>query len=678
MLKPLLIEIGVEELPAIPLLNELKNIEKKWLKELEDKLLICEFEFFYTPRRLVLWHREFKTKQDDGEIELFGAPLSIAFKDGKPTQAAHGFAKKCNVDISELSTTTKGGKEVLYYKKQMKGKPSSELLWQMIKNWLTSLDFGKSMRWGSVGKNFIRPVRWVNVMLGNDLIEMEIFGVSSSKHTYVHRISSFDAKPIDSILDYFDILKKGGVTLCQEQRRTTILKGFEKIAKNNNITIDIDDNLLEEVVAITEHPTPLLGHFDKEFLTLPKEVIITSMKEHQRYFPVFKDAKLTNGFIVVSNALTDDFSKVVQGNERVLRPRLADALFFYKNDLQRGLSLNGLEKVLFMDGLGSVKDKITREGKVAHELYVLYKDAHNLDEQKIDRAVLLAKADLMSEMVYEFTELQGIMGYYYALALDEDKEVALAIKEQYLPQGESSPLPSTYTSAIVALAIKIDTLLSLFSINQIPTGSRDPFALRRGVNGIIRIVLKFNLKFDIMQIFTSLSNNYASFDLSKLEKFFLERIKQFYKVNSSIIEAVLSTGEREIISIDKKIAAVSQMAAGDDFTQTFSTFKRVANIIKDVDLSQEYKVDSKLFTKEAEYELFAKFNQIKTEKFSGYLQELDALLGLKPYLERYFEDVMVNTQDIAVKNNRKALITLIYKSFLHIADIKEITVKDDL
>lgn len=674
MLKPLLIEIGVEELPAIPLLNELKNIEKKWLKELEDKSLICEFEFFYTPRRLVLWHREFKTKQDDSEIELFGAPLSIAFKDGKPTQAAHGFAKKCNVDISELSTATKGGKEVLYYKKQMKGKPSSELIGQMIKNWLTSLDFGKSMRWGSVEKSFIRPVRWVNVMLGNDLIEMEIFGVSSSKHTYVHRISSFDTKPIDNILDYFDILKKGGVTLCQEQRKTTILKAFEKIANNNKITIDIDDNLLEEVVAITEHPTPLLGHFDKEFLTLPKEVIITSMKEHQRYFPVFKDTELTNGFIVVSNALTDDFSKVIHGNERVLRPRLADALFFYKNDLQRGLSLKGLEKVLFMDGLGSVKDKITREGKVAHELCMLYKDAHDLDEQKIDRAVLLAKADLMSEMVYEFTELQGIMGYYYALALDEDKEVALAIKEQYLPQGESSPLPSTYTSAIVALAIKIDTLLSLFSVNQIPTGSRDPFALRRGVNGIIRIVLKFNMKFDITQIFTSLSNNYASFDLSKLEKFFLERIKQFYKVNPSIIEAVLSTGEREIVSIDKKITAVSQMVAGDDFAQTFSTFKRVANIIKDVDLSQEYKVDSKLFTEEAEHELFAKFNQTKTEKFSGYLQELDALFGLKSYLDRYFEDVMVNTQNIAVKNNRKALITLIYKSFLHIADIKEITV----
>lgn len=674
MLKTLLIEIGVEELPAIPLLNELKNIEKKWLKELEDKSLACEFDFFYTPRRLVLWHREFKTKQDDSEIELFGAPLSIAFKDNQPTQAALGFAKKCNVDISELSTTIKGGKEVLYYKKKAQGKPTSQLLEQMIKNWLTSLDFGKSMRWGDVKESFIRPVRWINVMLGNELIEMEIFGVKSSKYTYVHRTSSFDMKPVNNAYEYFDILKDGGVTLFQDERRDNILKVFKDISKTNNITIDIDNNLLDEVVAITEHPMPLLGSFDEEFLTLPDEVIITSMKEHQRYFPVFKDLKLTNRFIVVSNALTNDYSKVINGNERVLRPRLADALFFYKNDLQRGLSLNGLEKVLFMDGLGSVKDKIDREIQVAHKLCELYKDTHALDELKIIRAVSLAKADLMSEMVYEFTELQGIMGYYYALALGEDKEVAIGIKEQYLPQGENSPLPSTYTSAIVALAIKIDTLISLFSINQIPTGSRDPFALRRGVNGIIRIVLEFNLEFNIVQVFASLQKQYASFDLSKLENFFLERIKQFYKVNPSIIEAVLSTGDRDIVSIDKKIDAVSKMVEGDDFVQTYSTFKRVANIIKDIDLSQEHKVDTKLFVQEAEHELYSQFNQVKTKRYPDYFQELAALFGLKPYLDRYFEDVMVNADDTAIRNNRKALITLIYKSFLHIADIKEITV----
>lgn len=674
MLKPLLIEVGVEELPAIPLLNELQNIEKKWLKQLEEKSLVCEFDFFYTSRRLVLWHREFKTKQDDSDIEMFGAPLSIAFKDGQPTNAAIGFAKKCNVDVSELSTATKGGKEVLYYKKYLQGKPSSSLLQEMIRSWLHSLDFGKSMRWGNIKESFIRPVRWLNVMLGDDLVEMEIFGVRSQKHTYVHRMSSFDACHTNSSLEYFDVLKNGGVTLFQDERKKDILKAFEEIVKNNNITIEIDNALLNEVVAITEHPTPLLGSFDEEFLALPSEVIITSMKEHQRYFPVFKDSKLTNGFIVVSNALTDDFSKVLQGNERVLRPRLADAMFFYKNDLQRGLSLNGLEKVLFMDGLGSVKDKIEREAKVAHELCAMYKNTHNLHEQKIQRAVLLAKADLMSEMVYEFTELQGIMGYYYALALGEDKEVALGIKEQYLPQGENSALPSTYTSAIVALSIKIDTLMSLFSINKIPTGSRDPFALRRGVNGIIRIVLEFGFRFDIVQVFASLSKDYSPFDLSKIENFFLERIKQFYKVNPSIIEAVLSTGERELIAIDKKIDAVSKMVESEDFSKTFSTFKRVANIIKDVDTSQEYKVESELFTQEAEHELYDRFNQIKTQAFEDYSQELTALFGLKPYLDRYFDDVMVNAQDTAVKNNRKALIAGIYKSFLHIADIKEITV----
>lgn len=673
MLKPLLIEIGVEELPAVPLLKELKNIEKKYADILEKNSLLGEFEFYYTPRRLVIWHREFKTMQDDSTEEFFGAPVAVAYKDGEPTPAAKGFANKCGVTVQEIGKAEKGGKEVLYYKKELQGKPSVELLSDIIESWIKSLEFGKSMRWGSLDESFIRPIRWVNVLLGDELVDIKLFGVASAKKTFVHRISNFDAVSIDGAKEYFEVLQAGGVTLFPELRREKILTDFASLENNNGIKIEIDEDLLDEVVAITEHPTALLGSFDMEFLRLPPEVIITSMKEHQRYFPVFKDGKLINKFCVVSNALTDDFSKVIEGNERVLRPRLSDGLFFYDNDLKKGLSTDGLEKVVFMKGLGTVADKIEREKKIANTLFDMYAPKES-SKETLERAVSLAKADLMSEMVYEFTELQGLMGCYYAKALGERDEVAQAIKEQYLPDGEESALPSTVMSAIVAMSLKLDTLLGMFSINQIPTGSRDPFALRRAVNGLIRITKEHNLEFDIVETLTILSKEYEAFDMSKLEAFFLERVKQYFKVNPSIVEAVLASGERELLAIGKKIEALEIMVESEGFSESFSTFKRVSNITKDIDMSLDMSIDNKLFEEEAEKILHVRYLEVSTCKYDSYEAELDALLGLKPELDKFFEDVMVNAEDEAVKNNRKSLVASIYKSILKIADIKEVSV----
>ena len=671
MFKPLLIEIGVEELPAVPLLKELKNIEKKFAQVLEKNSLLGEFKFYYTPRRLVIWQREFKLKQDDSVEEFFGAPLAIAYKDGKPTPAGNGFARKCGVGIDELGKAKKGNKEVLYYKKNVQGKNSIDLLEDMIKDWIFSLDFGKSMRWGSLDESFIRPVRWINVMLGDELVDIELFGVKSAKKTFVHRISNFDALDIDGEKSYFKTLKNGGVTLFDDERREDILNDFSNIERENGVKIEIDEDLLDEVVAITEHPTALLGSFDEEFLKLPPEVIITSMKEHQRYFPVFKDEKLINKFVVVSNALTDDFSKVIEGNERVLRPRLADALFFYENDIKNGLSIKGLQKVAFFNGLGSLSDKIDRERKVAFKLFDMYKPDANRDD--LDRAITLAKADLMSEMVYEFTELQGLMGYYYAKEAGERLEVATAIKEQYLPDGEDSELPSTPLSAIVAMSIKLDTILALFSVNQIPTGSRDPFALRRGVNGLIRITEEHKLEFDIVKMLKELSIEYKNIDMDKLEKFFLERIKQYYKVNPSIIEAVLSSGERELLRLGAKIKALSALVESEGFSEVFSTFKRVANITKDVNLDNDLIINDKLLSEEAEKVLYKRYSEVSEKSYDSYEEELDALFGLKPELDRFFDEVMVNVDDESVKNNRKALVAFIYKSILKIADIKEVS-----
>ena len=673
MIKTLLIEIGVEELPAVPLLKELKNIEKKYADILEQYRLLGEFEFYYTPRRLVMWHREFKTIQEDSVEEFFGAPLQVAYKDGEPTAAAHGFAKKCGVSLEELSTATKGGKEVLYYKKEIKGKSAVELLQSIILEWLHALDFGKSMRWGSLDESFIRPIRWVNVMLGDELVDVEIFGVKSAKTTHLHRIAQFDAVSVSGAKEYFEQLKSGGVTLFQDERAKKITEDIAQLEHQNGVKVEIDQELFDEVVAITENPTALLGSFDEEFLELPPEVIITSMKEHQRYFPVFKDSKLTNKFVVVANAYTDDFSEVIAGNERVLRPRLSDGMFFWHNDIKNGLSTDGLEKITFFKGLGSVADKIKREEKIASVLY----DKFAVDASKEDlvTAVKLAKADLMSEMVYEFTELQGIMGYYYAKKAGYSDDVALAIKEQYLPEGEESELPSTPLSAIVAMSLKIDTLLALFSINQIPTGSRDPFALRRAVNGIVRIVNAFGFRFDIDSDLKELATIYENeIDFEKLEAFILERIKRYYKVNPSIIEAVLASGERELLALGKKIAALDAMVNSEGFDAISATFKRVANITKDVDLDNIAQVDSSLFEDASEKELLQAFEAVQNKEYGSYEEQLDALLGLKPQLDTFFDNVMVNAEDEAVKNNRKALVASIYKAILSIADIKEVSV----
>lgn len=682
MLKPLLIEIGVEELPAVPLLHELPNIETKWANILEKNSLIGEFEFYFTPRRLVLWHSEFKTSQEDSVEEFYGAPVAVAYKDGVPTPAAEGFARKCGVTLDEVSIAFKGGKEVLYFKKDVVGKNSEELLPTMIADWINSLKFGKSMRWGSLSESFIRPIRWVNVLFANEQIDMELFGVKSRSITYPHRMKSFDPIEIKNVKEYFEVLKNGSVRLFQEDRRRTILADFEDLQNNEDIFIELDDDLLDEVIAITEYPTALVGNFDEKFLTLPPEVIITSMKEHQRYFPVFRDGKLLNKFVFVTNALTKDFSKVIEGNERVLRPRLADGLFFYENDIKNGLTTEGLEKVIFMKGLGSVADKIDRERVIAIDLFNRYSDQISLQNEYNEaenlelliRSVDLAKADLMSEMVYEFTELQGLMGSYYAKALGENGVVSYAIKEQYLPDGEDSDLPSSGISAVLAMSIKLDTLLALFSINQIPTGSRDPFALRRAVNGIIRIVKDQKFDFDLSKILKELSANYAPFEFEKLENFILERIYQSYSANPSIVKAVLNSGEREILKIDQKIEALEAIVSSDTFSVVFSTFKRVANISKDMDISEEFDINSDFFETSYEEELYAKFSDVISKEYESYEESLDALFSLKDLLDAFFDNVMVNAEDIAVRNNRKSLVAAIYKEIHKIADIKEISV----
>lgn len=674
MTKPLLIEIGVEELPAIPLLKILDKIESSWKDILVKYSLESAFEFLYTPRRLVIRAMEMPTRQADSQIELVGPPTAVAFKDGVVTPAGLSFAAKCGVDFGKIERKDIKGKEVLYYSTISKGKETQALIGEMISEWISSMAFGKMMRWASRSDEFIRPVRWLLVMLGSEHLNVELFGVKSGKTTRIHRMIDNDIVSVNSIEMYETTLGDGGVALNQEIRKISILMDFGQLEKNNNVLIERDEDLLSEVVAITENPQALLGSFDEEFLTLPPEVIITSMKENQRYFPVFENNQLSNKFVVVSNALTNDYTKVIDGNERVLRPRLSDAMFFYKNDLARGLKCDGLEKVQFIDGLGTLSDKIKREEKIA--LYLADKYSDRLKDigdssSLISEAINLAKADLTSEMVYEFTELQGLMGSYYAKEFGHNSIVCDSIKEQYMPIGDGAELPTSVFSSIVAMAIKLDTLIGLFSVGKIPTGSKDPFSLRRAVNGIFRIVVEYDLEFDIDEIFADLSSSYASFDLELLSSFVIERLYKAIPVNPSIISAVLSSNERDICEIFKKSLALNSIVIKEDFKETSSTFKRVANISKDIVTAT---VDSELFSEEAERNLYNRFIEIEQSDFSSYEARLEALFGLKPLLDNYFDSVMVNSDDDKIRLNRQATIGLVYNSFKSIADIKEITV----
>ena len=671
MNKPLLIEIGVEELPAIPFLKELANIEKKWSDILEKNKLLCGFDFFYTPRRLVLWHREFPVSQANSVVEQFGAPIKIAYKDNKPTNAAIGFAKKCGVEVEDLEQIDKGKGPVLYFKQEVIGKQSTTLLNEMVNEFINSLNFGKSMRWGSRTDSFIRPIRSLSILLENEIVEAELFGVKSSNFSFAHRMVSYEPFTYDFAGDYFCKLDKNGVILYPDERRKIILEQMKEIEVSNDVKIDIDADLLEEIVAITEYPTALIGKFDKEFLELPEEVIVTSMKEHQRYFAVYKNGELSNNFIVVSNSKTDDFSAIIAGNEKVLRPRLSDAMFFYKNDISNGLNNEGLKNLVFVEGLGSMYQKCEREAKIASYL------ANKFDEtnkELLQKAVMLSKADLMSEMVYEFTELQGLMGYYYAKIANEDDLVCMALKEQYLPDGEDSNMPSSKFSAIVALSYKLDNLMGLFSVGKIPTGSKDPFGLRRAAAGIVKVAMEHKLAINLDEIITDLSSSYKGLDKSQLLDFFNERLFKIFEVNPSVLKAVLGSGEKNVYEISLKLCALNPIVQSDDFKEISTTFKRVANIIKDMDIDKTLEVKDSLLEDNEEKELYEAYKAVSSKQFDDYEIQLDELFGLKTQLDNFFDNVFVNHEDEAIKTNRKNLIALVYQAFKNIADIKEITI----
>ena len=671
----LLIEIGVEELPAIPFLKERANIAPKWRAVLEANRINSDFRFEFSPRRFVLFHEDFPQRGDDAQIISTGAPKSVALKDGAWSPAALSFAKKCGISESELEFRQIGGKEVLYHAAVQKGRDSREILGEMIEEFLRSLNFGRAMRWGSGEFEFIRPIRSIACVLGGQNVDFEIYGVRSAAAFFPHRKFGYEAIKFKDAADYFALLERNGVILSEQKRKDKILSEFAKLEKKHGFKIEVDPALLDEVTAITEYPTALLGSFERDFLSVPKEVIITSMKENQRYFPVFEGKNLSNHFVVVSNAITDDDELVIRGNEKVLRARLSDAMFFWKSDLQAEFSPEKLKQISYMQALGSVYDKQVRELAVAKALSADYATQIEAEIGKkdfardVENAVMFSKADLSSTMVGEFSELQGIMGSYYAAYAGLADHVCRAIREQYLPSGEDSELPSGVFSGVIAVAMKFETLLGLFSINKVPSGNKDPYALRRAATGLIKILLNQGLSFDANTLAQKLAPNYKKFDISKLLDFIKDRLYGIFdEINPSVIKACIASGENDLLLLSKAIKALGEIAAAADFGENFATFKRLANIIKDEKIGA---VDENLFEHDAERALNAAFRAIKLNEndVSGYLR---SLFGLKGAIDDFFDNVMINVQDAAIRANRIANIGQIYRAFLQFADIKEI------
>ncbi|WP_154500955.1 glycine--tRNA ligase subunit beta [Helicobacter pylori] len=695
----LLVEILVEELPAQALLNEYKEMPKK-LHALFQKhtLEVGNIEIFYTPRRLCLLVKDFPLLTQETKEEFFGPPVKIACNHQDKTQGLNalglGFYQKLGLkDHQHFQTAFKNNKEVLYHAKIHAKEPTKDLIMPIVLEFLEGLNFGKSMRWGNVEKSFIRPIHNICVLFNgenfND-IEVKEYGFKTKQATKAHRQEGFDFIQVDSPKAYFEILEKNHVILDPKKREAKILQEIKELETKHRIIVEIDRDLLDEVVAITEYPSALLGEFDKAFLKLPSEIITTSMKENQRYFAAFNQKSqesptLHNGFIVVSNAINKDKQKIIAGNQKVLKARLSDAVFFYENDLKKPLDNAPLESVVFVQGLGTLKDKMERESIIAQYLTQKYASSLNMSLEKalelVGRAVRIAKADLLSEVVYEFSELQGIMGYYYALKQNENESVALSVKEQYLPASENAPLPSSVFSAIVALSLKLDSLFSLFSVGKIPSGSKDPFALRRLSFGLLKIVahygLEFDLKADLKNLFEKVGV-YQSFDLEVLEKFLLERFNNLIDCNPSIIRSVLNTNERDIVKIIQKVKVLKRFLDDPKNAQKkellFSAFKRLANINKDRNPNESSEFFISLFKEPQEHALFEAFNAIKTSAFESLDSKIEAYFGLHAPLEEYFKSVLVMDKDIEIQKNRKNFLWGVYQSFLEIGDIKEIAI----
>ncbi|HAS6031137.1 glycine--tRNA ligase subunit beta [Vibrio vulnificus] len=688
MAKEFLIELGTEELPPTQLRTLAEAFAANFEAELKGAELTHEgVKWYAAPRRLALKVTALAEHQADKIVEKRGPAVSAAFDaEGNATKAAQGWARGCGitVDQAERMITDKG--EWLLFKQEVKGQPTADIVVELAAKALAGLPIAKPMRWGNKTTQFIRPVKTLTILMGSDLIQGEILGVASDRVIRGHRFMGEREFTIESAEQYPALLEERGKVMADyEARKAIILADAQKAAAAIGGIADLEDDLVEEVTSLVEWPVVLTAKFEEEFLKVPAEALVYTMKGDQKYFPVYtEDKQLLPNFIFVSNIESKEPRYVIEGNEKVVRPRLADAEFFFNTDRKSKLidRLPMLENAIFQQQLGTIKDKTDRitelAGYIAEQI--------GADVEKSKRAGLLAKCDLMTSMVFEFTDTQGVMGMHYARHDGEAEEVAVALNEQYMPRFAGDDLPSNGVSSAVAMADKLDTIVGIFGIGQAPKGS-DPFALRRASLGVLRIIVEYGYNLDLVDLVAKAKSLFAQQDgTSRLTndnveqeviEFMLGRFRAWYQdegFSVDIIQAVLARRPTKPADFDQRVKAVSHFRELEAAEALAAANKRVGNILAKFDGELEADIDLALLQEDAE-KVLAENVEVMTEALEpafatgNYQEALSKLADLREPVDAFFDNVMVMADDEALKKNRLTLLNNLRNLFLQIADI---------
>ena len=684
MTKNFLAEIGTEELPP----KALKKLAVAFKDNVEQELTQAGLafdavEWFASPRRLAVKVLGLAEAKPSKEVEKRGPAVAAAFDaEGKPTKAAEGWARGCGISVEQAERLVTDKGEWLVHRAVIEGQPTKNLLLGIISNALAKLPIPKTMRWGDKSEQFVRPVHTVTLLFGDELIEGDILGVASGRTIRGHRFLGEQEFTIENAEQYPEILeKKGSVIADFEQRKTIIRQDAEKAAAKIGGVADIEDDLLDEVTSLVEFPVVMTAKFEERFLAVPAEALVYTMKGDQKYFPIYdQNGKLLPNFIFVSNINPQDQSSVIEGNEKVVRPRLTDAEFFFKTDLKQRLedNLPRLKTVLFQQQLGTLFDKTERIEKLSGEIAAQI----GADVAKAERAGLLSKCDLMTNMVFEFTDTQGVMGMHYARHDGEDEEVAVALNEQYMPRFAGDELPHSLVACSVALADKFDTLVGIFGIGQHPKGDKDPFALRRAALGVLRIIVEKKLPLDLVDLAQKATALYGdklsnANVVEEVVDFVLGRFRAWYQeegISVDVIQAVLACRPTKPADFDARVKAVNHFRTLDAAQALAAANKRVQNILSKVDGVLPENIDLSLCCEPQEINLAERVLELQRElqplfEKGDYQTVLSRLADLRESVDSFFDNVMVNAEDEKLRQNRLALLKNLRDLFFKVADI---------
>ena len=685
--RDLLIELGTEELPPKSLQTLSQAFVDGMRRQLEDAGLKPQsLRAFAAPRRLAMRLSGLPERQADRRVEKRGPAVAAAFDaDGKPTRAAEGFARSCGVEVDALQRRKTDKGEWLYFEQLQPGRSLAELLPPMIESALAELPIPKRMRWGEREVEFVRPAHWLVLLLDDEVVPARILDLDAGRATRGHRFHAPEAIELADADEYERKLEQQGFVLADfEQRRARIREQVEAEAARLGGQAHIDEDLLDEVTALVEWPVAVSGRFDEIFLEVPPEALVMTMQDNQKYFALFDEkGGLLPHFITIANIESRDPAQVVHGNERVIRPRFADARFFFEQDRREPLSnrLQQLETVVFQQQLGSLADKTLRIQRLAGWLA----QPCHADRLLAERAAELCKCDLMTDMVGEFPKLQGIMGRYYAQHDGEPEEVAEAIEQHYWPRFAGDETPRVPAGQCVALADRIDTLLGIFAIGQKPSGVKDPFGLRRAALGVIRILIEKQLPVDLAPLLDEAAAALADkVDASAVREevldYIFDRLKGYYAeqgLRGDVVDAVLARRPTRLLDLDRRVRAVDAFLQEEAALALAAANKRIGNILRKLDFEPDAEIDCSLFAENAEERLFEKLVAVErsaVEHFDrgDYLPGLEQLAGLRPVVDDFFDNVMVMTDHEEQKRNRIALLSRLRSVFLRVADLSRI------